>query len=129
MSWISLKTSGTLHLVVAYYTCPEHHTTVREAIFHIVSDDNTHDGHAVAAFVDKVTEHLRVKRGLTLERDIQFTDGAASQYKSKLLFADLSFGVEHNGKSRLLKDISLVHVMERGHQMGKTESLSRGLVE
>jgi hypothetical protein len=56
-----------------------------------VSEDNTHDAAAVNKFVKLATEHLTKVRGLTIEAQIQLTDGCAAQYKSKVPFTDISF--------------------------------------
>ena len=44
--------------------------------------------------------HLRNNRGVTVNQVIEFTDGCAGQYKSKLPFSDISFSVEDMGVKR-----------------------------
>ena len=44
--------------------------------------------------------HLRNNRGVTVNQVVEFTDGCAGQYKSKLPFSDISFSVEDMGVKR-----------------------------
>ena len=46
---------------------------------------------AVQEFVKLAKKHLSQVRGLTIEKEIQMTDGCAVQYKSKIPFTDISF--------------------------------------
>ena len=83
----------TVHLV--YYSCADctiRHV-VQEAVV-IISEDLKHDGHAVQHFVNQTMLHLRNNRGVTVNKVIEFTDGCAGQYKSKLPFSDISFSEE-----------------------------------
>ena len=66
---------------------------VQEAVV-IISEDLKHDGQAVQHFVNQTMLHLRNNRGLTVNQVVEFTDGCAGQYKSKLPFSDISFSVE-----------------------------------
>ena len=70
------KNVVTLHPIVALYKCPEHNVPVREYL-DFLSGDNIHDAAAVATFEKLAIEHLRQKRGLIIDRVVQFTDGAA----------------------------------------------------
>ena len=63
----------------------------------ILSDDVTHDAHAVHAFCIKAFQHLVTEQGLAIARVIQFSDGCAAQYKSKVPFADVAQSVQSVG--------------------------------
>ncbi|XP_014673342.1 PREDICTED: uncharacterized protein LOC106813660 [Priapulus caudatus] len=39
-------------------------------------------------------KHLREKRGVIISKVVEFTDGCAGQYKSKIPFADISFSLK-----------------------------------
>lgn len=88
----------TIHPAVSYYRCPNENCndTIQESLI-FVSDDLVHDAHAVATFVAKANEHLQNKRGLIIEKQIQFTDGCSAQYKSKTPFTDISYSKEDYG--------------------------------
>ena len=91
----------TVHPVVVYYSCPDcpvRHV-VQEAVV-IISEDLKHDGHAVQHFVNETMLHLRNNRGVTVNQVVEFTDGCAGQYKSKLPFSDISFSAEDIGVKR-----------------------------
>ncbi|XP_062571004.1 uncharacterized protein LOC134233020 [Saccostrea cucullata] len=90
----------TIHPTVAYYRCPKENCNdvIQEALI-FVSDDLQHDSHAVATFVSVANEHLQQNRGLVIEKEIQFTDGCAAQYKSKTPFTDISYSNEDYGFS------------------------------
>ncbi|KAJ8050612.1 hypothetical protein HOLleu_03877 [Holothuria leucospilota] len=83
----------TLHPVIAYYKCEEESCEnagpVRECM-DIISEDMTHDSHAVAHFVKKAVHHLK-ERSVPMQKLIQFTDGCSGQYKAKTSFTDISF--------------------------------------
>ena len=79
---------ATVHPVVAYYKCICGKLITESCV--CISEDLKHDGHAVKAFMQHVHTHLEEKRGLSLNRIIQFSDGAASQYKSVKPFTQLS---------------------------------------
>ena len=55
-----------------------------------VTDDQQHDHHAVHTFFTLAMNHLRVERHLDPTLVLQWTHGAASQYKSKGPFADIA---------------------------------------
>lgn len=48
-------------------------------------------------FVSLVNQYLKEKHKLTIEREIHFSDGAASQFKSKTPFADVAHCIEDFG--------------------------------
>lgn len=87
-----------LHPMVAYYWCSvcDQQNPVREAI-NFISDDMKHDSHAVHHFITTAVNHLTKVRGLTPQRLIQFSDGCASQYKSRIPFMDVSCGPKDLG--------------------------------
>jgi hypothetical protein len=85
----------TLHPTVAYYRCPECEEPMHES-FVFISEDHKHDHHAVHHFTTLVNEQL-LSRGLTIETEIQFSDGAPTQYKSKINFVDMSLCQEEIG--------------------------------
>ena len=82
------KETVTLHPIVAFYNCQTcgNGNVVRHCI-DMVTNDNTHDFHAVNHFLQRARELLPPN----LTREIQFTDGCRSQYKSRGPFCDLSF--------------------------------------
>lgn len=56
-----------------------------------ISDDLTHDRHAVHHFVKVTNDHLQGKRLLNIEKEVQFSDGCAGQYKACEPFCDIIF--------------------------------------
>ena len=76
-------------VVHVYFRCPVCPAKTTESLI-LVSPDVKHDHHAVQHFTTVAMEHLRQKRGLTIDHFIQWTDGCAAQYKSKGPFADIS---------------------------------------
>lgn len=94
----------TLHPVVNYYRSPRSGDIVKHSVV-IISDDKVHDYHAVEKFQQVVDAHLHREAGLEPEEKIIWSDGCASQYKSKGPFADIAlnsakinrnyFGSEH----------------------------------
>ncbi|XP_070549829.1 uncharacterized protein [Ptychodera flava] len=88
----------TLHPIVTFYNCTNCTTdhTIQEALV-FISDDLTHDTHAVQHFITLANSHLSEHRDVTIEKQIQFSDGCASQYKSKGAFCDLSYCRSENG--------------------------------
>ncbi|XP_045192503.2 uncharacterized protein LOC123548897 [Mercenaria mercenaria] len=80
---------ATSFFIVAYYRCPEHNEIMHESLM-FVSDDKHHDSHGVHHYVTEANKHLTEKLHLTIEREIHFSDGAASQFKSKTPFADVA---------------------------------------
>ena len=70
----------TINSIVATYNCLEcPSSTVTDSIV-FISNDLTHDQHAVHLFVGRAIEML-VKDGVPVAKVIQFSDGCASQYK------------------------------------------------
>lgn len=61
-----------------------------------VSDDRTHDQHAVHDFLAIATEYLR-RQGISFTHQVHFSDGAGSQYKNKTSFNEASYGMEDLG--------------------------------
>ena len=89
------KIHVTLHPIVAYYRCNadncDDNRPVQEVII-VISQDLQHDHHVVQAFYEEAMRLLQQERGLHLEKMIEFTDGASSQYQSKGPFVYISFG-------------------------------------
>ena len=86
----------TVHPIVTYYAYPFCEETVLESqVFK--GDDRHHDFNAVFHFTKVAIDHLRNIRGLQLDHIIQWTDGCASQYKSKSPFSDISCAVADFG--------------------------------
>jgi hypothetical protein len=85
----------TMHPTVAYYRCSECEDPMHES-FVFISEDHEHDHHAVHHFTTLVNEQL-LSRGLTIETQIQFSDGAPTQYKSKVNIVDMSLCQEELG--------------------------------
>ena len=83
-------TTVTLHPIVCYYQCADCEEGIVCETLAFISDDKVHDFHAVQTFVCLAMEHLRGRRQLNVQRVIQWTDGCASQYKSKGPFSDIS---------------------------------------
>ena len=73
----------TIHPTVVYYKCLRNgcEEIVKEDLIH-VTEDLSHDQDAVQAFLEASVEHLKQK-GVEINKIIQFSDHAASQYKSK----------------------------------------------
>ena len=84
------KEQITLHPIIVYYRRSEDSPVVRHAL-DFVSNDLTHDHHAVHAFTLKALKYLQEIRVLRGSREVViFSDGCAAQYKGKGTFADLS---------------------------------------
>lgn len=85
----------TIHPVVASYECPVSgcNEVVTDSVIY-VSDDLTHDYHAVQHFISKTVE-LFPSEDLHFSRIVSFSDGAPTQYKNRINFVDCSdLGVE-----------------------------------
>ena len=80
----------TIHPISSYYACSSCDGVVNESLV-FISNDLTHDYHAVQNFVSTTMQHLRCQRHLDVEHVVQWTDGCSSQYKSKGPFAGLAF--------------------------------------
>lgn len=77
----------TLFSIVAYYRCPTCKMSMTESLV-FITEDRHHDSHAVYTFVGKANDHLKSKN-IEVERQIHYSDGAPSQFKSKTPFADV----------------------------------------
>lgn len=86
----------TVHPVVAYYNCHQCQETVQEDIL-FISDDLTHDAHAVHKFITLTNKHMTECRGLNILHEVQYSDGCSSQHKSVTPFCDISFVLEDFG--------------------------------
>lgn len=73
---------------VAYYRCKVCEEIMNEIIV-FVSDDMKHRCHTVHHFVSVANQLLSNTRKLSIEREIHFSAGAASKFKSKTPFANL----------------------------------------
>ncbi|XP_069137185.1 uncharacterized protein [Argopecten irradians] len=78
-----------LHPVVAYYKCPTCKSSTVEESAVFISPDIKHDAYAVNQFNYKMKRHIQ-ERGVSFNHDVQFSDGCASQYKSKIPFQHLA---------------------------------------
>ena len=82
----------TIHPVVCYYKhkCVDHQKEIlaRHEIV-MISDDLRHDTYAVREFEKKALQVLK-QDGVIVRAVIEFTDGSASQYKSRKTFEDIS---------------------------------------
>ena len=87
----------TVHPIVNYYTCEEEDCSevVTESVV-VISDDLKHDHNAVHKFI-AVNDSVIRKRNPNVEKYIQWSDGCASQYKSKGPFIDISCSVDDYG--------------------------------
>lgn len=89
--------SATLHPIVATYRCPSDGCT--KTVTHslvMISQDNTHDHHAVNRFTEVAVDHLKTTLP-DMTRIIRFSDGAPSQYKSRGPFMDVSYASSDYG--------------------------------
>ncbi|XP_022107160.1 uncharacterized protein LOC110988175 [Acanthaster planci] len=82
------------HTVVTYYQCLKCTSQVTESII-FISPDTKHDHNAVHDFMDLVVLHLRQKRGIDIGMMVRFSDGCASQYKSRGPIADIAKSQEN----------------------------------
>ena len=94
-----MKNLITIHPLVAFYRCPacDDDTRLVMDVLIFISDDNQHDHHAVQAFYALAIKFLKETRGISFDRVFEFTDGCASQYKSRGPMVDLSFGFKDFG--------------------------------
>ena len=76
--------------ILVYYKCLRNgcEEIVKEDLIH-VTEDLSHDQDTVQAFLEASVEHLKQK-GVEINKIIQFSDHAGSQYKSKTVFYTLS---------------------------------------
>ena len=75
---------ATVFCIQCYYHCPSCSEEVEESVV-CISDDLTHDGHAVNAFHKELASHINSHR-LKIEHKVSFSDGCSSQFKSKVPF-------------------------------------------
>jgi len=107
----------TIHPIVNYYHKTGQQCLVKEACI-VISDDLSHDYHAVEYMKSVVDKHITSQIGAAPEKKVVYSDGCAAQYKSKGPFADLSlcqsavsrnyFGSEH-GKSACDAEIGVLN--------------------
>ena len=85
----------TIHPVFAAYKHKTSDALIKHS-FICISDDNKHDHHAVHAFKSMVLKSLQ-DEGVNITAVVEFTDGAASQYKGKGAFADIAYSEKDFG--------------------------------
>ena len=80
----------TIHPIVASYVCQENQCNkiVTDSIV-FVSADLTHDHHAVQHFYSQAVQLLQ-SEDIHFDKVIAFSDGAPTQYKNRIAFADCS---------------------------------------
>lgn len=84
----------TLHCAVAYYICPACENSIVTHDYVTISSDLKHDAHAVLCYEKDMIADLKDK-GIAIDRVIEYTDTAVTQYRSKTSFLHLSgMGVE-----------------------------------
>ncbi|XP_038047900.1 uncharacterized protein LOC119722007 [Patiria miniata] len=88
---------ATIHPVVASYRCTEEGCTrtVTDSMM-FISNDTKHCNHGVQHFSKTAIKQLQEK-GVKVEKLVHFTDGASSQYKSKINFSDVSLSISYFG--------------------------------
>ncbi|MEW8341728.1 MAG: hypothetical protein AB2708_17930, partial [Candidatus Thiodiazotropha taylori] len=86
------KDSMTIHPCICLYKCPKDDELVDECV-DIVSDDLTHDSHAVYVFLTHVIRHLKEARQVPIQRASVISDGCASQYKCRISLMDVSCSI------------------------------------
>lgn len=87
---------ATLFSIVAYSIYPVCEEKMHESLV-FVSDEKQYDSHVVHHYVTLAYQRLLNTQGLTIEREIHFSDGASSQFKSKTPFADVAHCVVDYG--------------------------------
>ncbi|MES9901739.1 MAG: hypothetical protein ABW168_03535 [Sedimenticola sp.] len=92
----------TMHPIITYYNNSIGLQVKHSAV--VISEDNTHDYHAVEHFQKVVNDKIETELHKKPTTKVIFSDGCSSQYKSKGPFADMSkhtdinrnyFGSEH----------------------------------
>ena len=95
----------TVHPTSIFYKClnEDCNEVVSEDVLHI-TDDKTHDKHAVNSFITKSLQHLKAK-GIPIHEIIEFIDNCSAQYKSRFMFHTITkfnipytrhyYGVKH----------------------------------
>ena len=111
----------TVHPIVSFYKCQNDGCSqtkpVQENIL-CVSDDLTHDFHAVNTFQVQAVKYLRETRNLHFDNIKEFSDGCVQQFKSRNTFNDISYSHEDFGVERERNFFSSNH--------GKSECDSAG---
>ena len=82
-------TQVTIHPFACHYICPRDGALVTDN-FIIISDNLKHDANAVKIYTSLVLRSIKEERGITVTSIVQFTDGCAAQYKSRLPFLHIS---------------------------------------
>lgn len=77
----------TIHPVVCFFK--KDNRLIRDSVI-FISDDINHDYHAVNNFSKLARQHVQTLLGRKPVKEVIFSDGCASQYKSKGPLADLS---------------------------------------
>ena len=78
----------TIHPIVSYFRCPVCNDIKKEETV-LISEDLKQDSHAVNRFTSTVIKQLQ-DRNYPIKKIVQFSDGAASQYKCKTSFINVS---------------------------------------
>ena len=91
------NTQCTIHPVVASYNCTVEDCSevITDSII-FISEDLTHDHHAVHHFVSSSVLLLK-EEGVDFNRLVQFSDGAPTQYKNRIAFVDCSYAMGDMG--------------------------------
>ncbi|KAK7109352.1 uncharacterized protein [Littorina saxatilis] len=85
---------ATVFPTVTYFRCDCGQLVTDSVV--VISSDTTHDASAVQAYSSIVIKHLKERRGLSIQKQYQFTDGCACQFKSREPFMDVSLShVDH----------------------------------
>ena len=87
----------TLHPIIGYYDCKS--AECQKPVMHsyiFISNDLTHDHHAVHVFSSKTVEMLKGEMSQPIEKVIRYSDGCTAQYKSKGPFTDISYSIKDN---------------------------------
>lgn len=77
----------TMHPIIIYYQTASNEPAKKVSMV-FLSDDRTHDHHAVAYYTNQAIDFL--KTVMDVEKVIIFSDGCAGQYKGKGNFADIA---------------------------------------
>jgi hypothetical protein len=81
--------------VALYYHAAEDNGIVLESI-NLISDDLQHDSHAVRKFTDVIMNHLKQHSKTEIQVVHRFSDGCASQFRSRHTMTDMSaFSVDY----------------------------------
>lgn len=83
---------ATVHPFVIYYADTDNQ--IQHLSYIIISECLSHDSVAVKLFIDKLIDHLKRKFPNGIEKIYYMTDGAASQYKNRKNFINVS---KHKG--------------------------------